>query len=129
MFMTLKSQTWLAWLGVVALVSVAGPIVGCGGSAPKAPAAQTPAPADAPSPAATPAGPADDALPVPAFEDGLPEGVRKVLSKPFTGDFDEMVKRRVIRVGVTFNRTLLLHRQGRAARRGRTSTGSCSRTS
>ena len=27
------------------------------------------------------------------------------IEKPFTGDFDEMVKRRVIRVGVTFNRT------------------------
>ena len=27
------------------------------------------------------------------------------MDKPFTGDFDEMVKRRLIRVGVTFNRT------------------------
>ena len=27
------------------------------------------------------------------------------MDKPFTGDFDEMVKRRMIRVGVTFNRT------------------------
>ena len=27
------------------------------------------------------------------------------MDKPFTGDFDEMVKRRSIRVGVTFNRT------------------------
>ena len=27
------------------------------------------------------------------------------MDKPFTGDFDEMVKRRAIRVGVTFNRT------------------------
>ena len=27
------------------------------------------------------------------------------MEKPFTGDFDEMVKRRMIRVGVTFNRT------------------------
>ena len=25
--------------------------------------------------------------------------------KPFTGDLDEMIKRRVIRIGVTFNRT------------------------
>ena len=37
--------------------------------------------------------------------DALPEGVRLILDKPFTGDFDEMVKRRTIRVGVTFNRT------------------------
>ena len=27
------------------------------------------------------------------------------MDKPFTGDFDEMLKRRAIRVGVTFNRT------------------------
>ena len=27
------------------------------------------------------------------------------MDKPFTGDFDEMVKRRMIRVAVTFNRT------------------------
>lgn len=37
--------------------------------------------------------------------DVLPDGVRAALDKPFTGDLDEMVKRRVIRVGVTFNRT------------------------
>ena len=28
-----------------------------------------------------------------------------MFEKPFTGDFDEMIKRRVIRVAVTFNRT------------------------
>ena len=37
--------------------------------------------------------------------DALPEAVRLSLDKPFSGDFDEMVKRRAIRVGVTFNRT------------------------
>jgi membrane-bound lytic murein transglycosylase MltF len=37
--------------------------------------------------------------------DALPEVVRVVLDKPFTEDFDAMVKRRAIRVGVTFNRT------------------------
>jgi membrane-bound lytic murein transglycosylase MltF len=31
--------------------------------------------------------------------------VQAVLEKPFVGDFDELVKRRAIRVGVTFNRT------------------------
>ena len=41
-----------------------------------------------------------------AFAAGrLPEAVRAVIDKPFTGDFDEMVKRRAIRVAVTFNRT------------------------
>jgi membrane-bound lytic murein transglycosylase MltF len=50
---------------------------------------------------------ADDApLPPTASPyDGLPEGVAKSLDMPFTGDFDEMVKRRVIRVGTVFNRT------------------------
>jgi membrane-bound lytic murein transglycosylase MltF len=37
--------------------------------------------------------------------DALPESVRLVMDKPFTGDFDELVKRRSIRVAVTFNRT------------------------
>ena len=37
--------------------------------------------------------------------DALPEAVRVVMDKPFTGDFDELVKRRAIRAGVTFNRT------------------------
>jgi len=37
--------------------------------------------------------------------DALPEGVRGVLDKPFTGDFDAMIARRAIRVAVTFNRT------------------------
>jgi len=37
--------------------------------------------------------------------DALPEAVQSVLDKPFTDDFDAMVKRRAIRVAVTFNRT------------------------
>src|SRR5678816_4317657 len=37
--------------------------------------------------------------------DALPPDVRIVMDTPFTGDFDEMAKRRVIRVAVTFNRT------------------------
>jgi membrane-bound lytic murein transglycosylase MltF len=37
--------------------------------------------------------------------DALPEAVRLVMDKPFTGDFDTLVARRAIRVGVTFNRT------------------------
>ena len=45
--------------------------------------------------------------------DVLPEGVRLALDKPFTGDFDEMVKRRAIRVAVTFNRTHYFIDRGR----------------
>ena len=29
----------------------------------------------------------------------------EILRKPFTGDLDEMVKRRLVRIGVPFNRT------------------------
>jgi hypothetical protein len=46
--------------------------------------------------------------PIPATAspfDALPDAVRGVMDKPFTGDFDDLVKRRAIRVGVTFNRT------------------------
>jgi membrane-bound lytic murein transglycosylase MltF len=35
----------------------------------------------------------------------LPERIRSRLNRPFTGDLDEMVKRRMIRVGVTYNLT------------------------
>ena len=65
----------------------------------------------APAPGATVAGvtvPGDDDAPLPPTAspyDALPEAARLAMDKPFTGDFDEMVKRRVIRVGVTFNRT------------------------
>ena len=43
--------------------------------------------------------------PVPSPYDALPEEARTILDKPFTGDFDEMVKRRLIRAGVVYNRT------------------------
>jgi len=48
----------------------------------------------------------DEPLP-PAISpyDALPEGARPLIDRPFTGDFDEMVKRRVIRAGVVYNRT------------------------
>jgi membrane-bound lytic murein transglycosylase MltF len=52
------------------------------------------------------AGTADQPIPETASPlDALPDGVRLLLDKPFTGDFDAMRKRRMIRVGVTFNRT------------------------
>jgi membrane-bound lytic murein transglycosylase MltF len=50
---------------------------------------------------------ADEApLPPPPYETALPEGVREEIGKPFKGDLDEMVKRRLVRVGVPYNRTL-----------------------
>jgi membrane-bound lytic murein transglycosylase MltF len=44
-------------------------------------------------------------LPPLAYESALPEDIRENLNKTFTGDLDEMVKRRLVRVGVTYNRT------------------------
>ena len=58
--------------------------------------------------AATSTTPPADEAPIPPTAspyDALPDVVRLAMDKPFTGDFDEMVKRRQIRVGVTYNRT------------------------
>ena len=48
---------------------------------------------------------ADNAPPATSPYDALPESVRSRLDEPFTGDFKEMITRRVIRAGVVFNRT------------------------
>jgi membrane-bound lytic murein transglycosylase MltF len=58
-------------------------------------------------PGTSPTSSADEA-PIPNTAsplDALPEGVRRKIGAPFTGDFDAMVDRHAIRVGVTFNRT------------------------
>jgi membrane-bound lytic murein transglycosylase MltF len=50
----------------------------------------------------------DDDEPLPPASspyDALPEEARRLLDQAFTGDIDEMVKRRVIRAGVVYNRT------------------------
>ncbi len=90
----------------------------CGGDKPAAPAgqaAQPPqaappaAPAAQPSQAAPPAAPAaadaDPPLPPSELETQLPPEVGATVLKPFTGDLDAMVARRLVRIGVTFNRT------------------------
>ncbi len=82
---------------LVALLVAAG---ACGGGQTEPPA-QTVQPALAQAPAGAP----DEPLPPSALESALPEAVQTLLAKRFTGDFDEMVARRLIRVGVTFNRT------------------------
>jgi membrane-bound lytic murein transglycosylase MltF len=43
----------------------------------------------------------------------LPAEVRADLNEPFTGDLDEMVKRRSVRIGVAYNRTLYFIDKGR----------------
>jgi len=85
-------------MGAFALVSLAHAASGCGGSPAKGPDST-------PSTAAAPADVADAPLPPPAYEAALPESVRAHLFERFTGDFDQMAKRRIIRVGTTFNRT------------------------
>jgi membrane-bound lytic murein transglycosylase MltF len=67
------------------------------------------------TPTASSAAPAADDAPIPPTAspyDALPEAVRVALEKPATGDLDEMIKRRAIRVGVTFNRTHYFIDQG-----------------
>ncbi len=59
-------------------------------------------------PAAQKAEPIEEAeapLPPSDLETQLPPSVRESVLKPFTGDLDELVKLRAVRVGVTFNRT------------------------
>jgi membrane-bound lytic murein transglycosylase MltF len=63
---------------------------------------------DAGSPATpAPAAISKEEAPLPPleYESALPESIRSLIDRPFTGDLDEMVKRRMIRVGVTSNRT------------------------
>jgi membrane-bound lytic murein transglycosylase MltF len=92
--MTLQSQQSDIRRGILALL-IATAVGACSNQPPQqaAPATASPAATDAPIP--------NTASPF----DGLPDSVRAALDKPFTGDFNEMLKRRLIRVGVTFNRT------------------------
>ncbi|HEX8028647.1 MAG TPA: transporter substrate-binding domain-containing protein [Vicinamibacterales bacterium] len=87
------------------LLSVA--LAACSSQPPASNSTSSATPAAAPAATAPAAAAADDApLPnTPSPFDALPEAVRGALDKPFTGDYDEMLKRRLIRVGVTFNRT------------------------
>src|SRR6185503_7748847 len=65
------------------------------------------APAAAPQATSAAAASAADA-PIPETKspyDGLPESARLLMDRPFKDDFDAMIKRRMIRVAVTFNRT------------------------
>jgi membrane-bound lytic murein transglycosylase MltF len=65
----------------------------------------SPSPGEAPSAAPTAAVPAAAAEPPPAPAPAVPGALRGVIDKPFTGDFNSLVARRVIRAGVPFNRT------------------------
>ena len=92
--------------GIVGLLVAAAAMACSGGkeAAPPATAAATPATVPSATDAPIP--------PTTSPYDALPEPVRLVMDKPFTGDFDAMVKRRAIRVAVTFNRTHYFIDQG-----------------
>ena len=79
-------------------------LIGCRENKPPAPAEQRSAPAEQPS-SAKPAVETETPLPPSQIDTQLPPAVRDSVFKPFTGDLDEMVKRRLVRIGVTFNRT------------------------
>jgi membrane-bound lytic murein transglycosylase MltF len=103
-------------IGAAALLAGAAmTVAACGGkddstSAPQEKPASAPQekPAYAPPAAAA----ADDALPPSRLETQLPQGVRDLVLKPFTGDLDALVKRRVVRIGVTYNRTFYFFDKG-----------------
>jgi membrane-bound lytic murein transglycosylase MltF len=97
----------LVLLALVALVACGRASEPASSTAPAstAPASTEPAAAPAASPASADQA-ADEPLPQVASPlDSLPPGVRGLLDQTFTGDLDKMVERRVIRAGVTFNRT------------------------
>ena len=77
--------------------------VGCGTSKGPAPGGES-APSAGTQGAAAAGG--EESVPAtPSPYEALPPEARTILEKPFTGDLDEMVKRRLIRAGVVFNRT------------------------
>src|SRR5688572_14640295 len=79
--------------------------ISCSGGTPSPPSSPSHA---TPAPRALPPSEADDGEPAaaaPSPLDVLPSEARSLLDVPFTGDFDEMVKRRLIRAGVVYNRT------------------------
>ena len=88
------------------MLTVALPLITCSGKRDEAtpPASASKETATAPAESAAQQK-SDELPPPPAFVSGLPEQVQKLVRVSFTGDLDEMVKRRVIRVGLTANRT------------------------
>jgi membrane-bound lytic murein transglycosylase MltF len=86
------------------LFAAAVTLAACSGETPAPPAGQS---AGAPStaPAAATAADDDETLPPSEIETKLPPGVRDAMLSPFKGDLDDLVKRRLIRVGVVFSRT------------------------
>jgi membrane-bound lytic murein transglycosylase MltF len=97
---------------------VASAAAACGGNTSGTPAQNAQAPAESAPAGATPEAAAvsaaepEIAFAPPTYETALPEDVRSLIGTPFTGDFDEMAKRRLIRVAVTWNRTFYFGDRG-----------------
>jgi membrane-bound lytic murein transglycosylase MltF len=95
------------------LVGTVFTVTACGSSNPEAPGGRTAAgtpstPSATSATEASAAKPADEAeapLPPSESETRLPTAVREAVLRRFTGDLDGMVERRIVRIGVTFNRT------------------------
>lgn len=79
-------------------------LVATGCSSPKPDTSSTAAPSPSTGTTGRPTG-GDPSSEAASPYDALPNGVRQLLDRPFTDDLDHMVKRRVIRAGVVFNRT------------------------
>ena len=78
-------------------------LLGCSGGKDETPPAATAPSAPDAEPAA--AAVVEEPLPPLAYESALSETIRAELNESFKGDLDEMVKRRLVRVGVSYNRT------------------------
>lgn len=80
----------------------------------QAPAEGASPPAAPPDAAVVPVSKNEDAPLPPAVSpyDALPAESRELLERPFTGDLDAMIERRLIRAGVVYNRTQYFIEQG-----------------
>jgi membrane-bound lytic murein transglycosylase MltF len=85
-----------AILAAGVLLALTGLVTACGGAAAK-PGAVPPANANA--------APAEEPLPPSELETQLPPAVREAVLSKFTGDFGEMIQRRLVRIGLTPSRT------------------------
>ena len=93
-------RTW-AVCSALAIAATVFATAACGSGS-----SSTPAPSATPAAAtATPTPSADEELPPSELETSLPPAIRDALLSNFKGDFDQMVERRLVRIGITPNRT------------------------
>jgi ABC-type amino acid transport substrate-binding protein len=98
-----RTTSWLLLVSVVLLVTCSDPRKPSKSATTTSPASESGPPRASQEPEKSTASIANE--PLPEFDTSLPSWVLELLQRPFAGDLDEMVKRRVIRAGVAFNRT------------------------